>query len=151
MIDARCSIIPDIPIIARNIRQADREEVWASHRMEPKQVLMDAYLASEAMTIIRVSDRAPLAMFGCAEDGCVWLLATDGLQFHRWEFLRKSQGWVDYYQSKHDLLYNVIDKRNRVHMRWLGWLGFRLIREVPEYGHLKLPFVEFARVRANGR
>ena len=42
------------------------------------------------------------------------------------------------------LLWNVVDKRNRVHMRLLKFLGFKFLREFP-YGPNQLTFIEFAK------
>jgi len=37
-------------------------------------------------------------------------------------------------------LYNFVDKRNTKALRWLKFIGFNIIEEIPEYGYSKIPF-----------
>lgn len=155
MIEYRHSIIPDIPIVAADMRPEDRDEVFAALGETPKSTLLKAYVSStECFTVYHVNSGKPLAMFGyritepkvCAS---VWMLAGTALMEHRWTFLRRSKPLINYIQSRAPLLYNMVDCRNAVHIRWLEWLDFRFIRIVPNFGHLKYPFVEFARLKTN--
>ncbi|WP_237353534.1 hypothetical protein [Xanthobacter sp. YC-JY1] len=78
--------------------------------------------------------------------GVIWLLGSDQLAAHSVEFLRQSQRWVERYNTQYPLLINRADARNALHLRWLQWLGFTLIREAP-WGAEGRPFVEFARLQ----
>jgi hypothetical protein len=153
MIEYRHSIIPDIPIVAAEMRPEDRDEVWAGLGETPRKTLFGSYVSStECFTIYHVDSGKPLAMFGyritepkiCAS---IWMLAGTGLMEHRWTFLKRSKSLINYIQSRAPLLYNTADCRNAVHIKWLEWLDFKFIRTIPDFGHLKLPFVEFARLR----
>jgi len=153
MIEYRHSIIPDIPIVAADMRPEDRDEVWAALGETPRKTLFGAYVSStECFTIYHVASGKPLAMFGyritepkiCAS---IWMLAGTGLTEHRWTFLKRSKALINYIQSRAPLLYNTVDRRNDLHLRWLEWLDFKFIRTIPDFGNLKLPFVEFARLR----
>ena len=55
-------------------------------------------------------------------------------------FAREAKRFIDSRPEK--LLYNVVDKRNTVHLKLLKFLGFKFIREIP-FGPNQLPFIEF--------
>ena len=78
----------------------------------------------------------------------IWMLAADELtsKEHRSTFLRNSRVWVNSINSRHQLLFNHVDARNKQHIRWLKWCGFSFIRLVPDYGAEKRPFYEFVRL-----
>jgi len=153
IVEARRSILPDIAPIAASMRPEDRAEVLAASGDTPINALRYGYLyCDECFTVVAQESREPVAMFGykvVEKDvgAVVWLLASTRLLDYRWSFLRQSRQWMDYFQTKVPLLYNAVDQRNTVHIRWLDWLGFQFIRTIPEYGTMKLPFVEFARMR----
>jgi len=152
MITVRRSIVPDVSVIARDMRPEDRDEVWAAAGVTPHRALMLGYLQStECFTIYEGETGRQVAMFGhCVMEkgvsSTIWLLASTHLVPHKWTFLRESRKWLDHIHAQSPLLYNVVDQRNVMHLRWIEWLGFRFIRVIPEYGFQKLPFVEFAKV-----
>ena len=43
------------------------------------------------------------------------------------------------------LLWNIVDKRNTVHLKLLQFLGFKFLRELT-YGPNQIPFIEFCRI-----
>lgn len=152
MIYARPSIVPDVFAVAKDIRPEDAAEIYAASGMDTIGGLMTGYLHSdECWTVCTSKERRPIALFGLRkldkDKGVVWLLAANDLPKYGIRFLRESRGWIDRFHQKADLLFNAVDQRNTVHIRWLEWLGFKFIRVIPEYGHLKLPFVEFARIK----
>jgi hypothetical protein len=75
----------------------------------------------------------------------VWLVGTDDLIAHSTTFLRHSRQWLATMHEHYRLLYNVIDARNEVHLRWLEWLGFEFIQDVPRYGVERRKFILFRR------
>jgi hypothetical protein len=75
----------------------------------------------------------------------VWLVGTDDLITHSTTFLRHSRQWLATMHEHYRLLYNVIDARNEVHLRWLEWLGFEFIQDVPRYGVERRKFILFRR------
>lgn len=151
MIDARRTILPDIHQIAADMRPEDIAEAQAALGEAPHKALFRGYIVStECYTVFHEQSRKPLAMFAYQitepkVSATVWLLAANGLLDHRMEFARKSRAWVSYFQTKAPLLYNMVDQRNILHIRWLDWVGFKFVRVIPEWGKGRLPFVEFAR------
>lgn len=143
----------DCIYIAERMRKEDVEEVKARSNHEPLTAMTNGYIASiPAFTVVK-NHTIPVAMFGSIPDktlsvsGCIiWMLGTDEIWDIRFQFLRESQMWVSAISRDYDLAYNLIDKRNKLHIRWLRWLGFKFVREIPEYGHQSLPFLEFVRI-----
>ncbi len=91
-------------------------------------------------------------IFGAVPDahehiGSIWLMGSDALSDHPFAFLRRSKPWLARVFPPFTLLWNCVDKRNTLHIRWLRWMGFSFLREIPEYGEQKRPFLEFAKIR----
>lgn len=150
MIDYRSSIITDIPHLATNIRPEDRDEIWAALGETPRQALMRGYLHSTECFTVH-DEGKPVCMFGYKVFekglyGSVWMLASTDLSSHKWRFLRRSEECLSRMHGACPLLFNVVDQRNDLHIKWLRWLGFRFIRIIQNHGKQGLPFVEFARL-----
>jgi hypothetical protein len=120
-----------IPIIADNMRQADRDEVWASSGKTPGEALAFSLgKSSQAWTVL--FDGVPAGMFGVGDlniltrRGAPWFLGTDAVEANRRAFLRHSVHWRDQLLQRYDVLMNLVDDRNTASIRWLRWLGFSL-------------------------
>ena len=81
-------------------------------------------------------------MAGVNSDGSIWMLCTPEIQNYPITFAREAKRYVD--KQPHKLLWNIVDKRNRVHLKLLKFLGFKFLREFP-YGPNQLTFIEFAK------
>ena len=62
-------------------------------------------------------------------------------------FLRNSAFWVEKLFGDFSLLFNVVDSRNKVHIRWLKWLDFKFIADIPEFGVEKRMFHQFVKYK----
>ena len=78
--------------------------------------------------------------------GTVWLLASPKLLKHGLKLARESRRWVESLQSQYDVLFNLVDERNTVHIRWIQWCGFTVVNRHPALGAEQIPFLEFVRV-----
>lgn len=111
-----------IPAIALNMREADRREVWASHRHTPAQALAFSLQRSElAWTCI--IDEHPAFMWGVARNGSLityrgapWLLGTPVISQRRVfiEFLRQCPDYVERMQARFPRLENFVHAQNRL-------------------------------------
>jgi hypothetical protein len=136
--------------LATRLRKADRDEIEAASGMEPVDALrVSAELSAPACSIIDNDwdEGEVVGMFGCVPDGTVWLLAADALVQPplRRQFLRECRTYLD--ALPYPLLHNVVDERNKVHIRWLQWMGFTFIGEPILVGPNKLPFRKFVRIQ----
>jgi len=147
----RIEVVPaiagHIAPIAAHMRQADRDEVWASSLNEPETAL-SASLAASPLAWTGLVDGIPVCMFGAAaaamlaSRGCPWLLGTAAVEDHAVAFLRRNRAQVRLMLEVFGTLANHVDSRNTVSRRWLEWLGFTIHPAKP-YGPLGLPFHPF--------
>lgn len=109
------------------MRYADRQECRAAVGMSPELALLFSVQSStEAYTLVSPGGD-PVGICGLSAghgegDRMIWLLATDGLLSHSRLFLEESREWVEEHARRY-LLWNYVDARNAVHIRWLKWLG----------------------------
>ena len=45
------------------------------------------------------------------------------------------------------MIWNYVDARNVVHIKWLKWLGFTIINKHNQFGIGRIPFYEFVKIR----
>lgn len=137
----------DVTDLAPRLRQADCDEVWASHRSKPEESLARSLrLSTQAWA--GLADGRPICLWGVAPAslinriGVPWLLGSDDIETHQVAFLRRSRPMVGEMMETYAVLSNWVDARNRVSMRWLRWLGFTLFPAQP-FGPDGLPFHRF--------
>ena len=142
----------DIPYIAENLRAADLAEVKASSKFTPLEVLLYSFLAGKPCMTICKGDETPVAMWGVTPEsdtvGRVWMLGTDELtkdKSLRLRFLREAKLHLNEILKSYAVLWNYVDARNTVHLRWIRWMGFTFVAKHPHYGEEQRPFFEFCK------
>jgi hypothetical protein len=122
-----------IPAIAAGMREADRLEVWASHRHSPAQALESA-LARADLAWTCMVEGEPAFMWGVSrlggilsETGSPWLLGTSAIGKVVREFLRQSRAYVERMQAGFSRLENHVHAQNVLSIRWLKWCGFTIL------------------------
>ena len=132
----------DVDEVAANLRPEDFREVVEGWGMEPTTVL--PFIASEGHTVsFQAPDGRIAGLAGIQDDGRVWMLCTNVIDEYPIHFIREAKRFID---SREDpILWNVVDKRNTLHLKLLKHLKFKFLREV-EWGPNKLTFIEFCRV-----
>ena len=124
--------------VASNLREEDLREVVEGWGQNP---LVDIPLASQrGFCVSFVVPNGETAGVAGIIDGQIWMLCTPAIHKYPLTFAREAKRFIDSRPEK--LLYNVVDKRNVVHLKLLKFLGFKFIREVP-FGPNQLPFIEF--------
>ena len=146
----RPSVLEDVPYLASRLRAEDVAEVKAHSGLSAYDALMIGFEnCSNCGTGLIKGE--PILMFGAGQVlpdvGMIWMLGTDKIAEGRVSVLRQSKGWLNELQQEFDLLFNYVDARNEVHIKWLKWLGFSFINLHPEFGVGKLPFYEIVRIR----
>jgi hypothetical protein len=143
----RDSIGNDVFELAKNMRQGDVDEIWASHHLQPVEALSMSYVESKTCLTCCVDD-IPVAMFGCtpsptSDEGLIWMLATDGLYKIALEFVRYSRHFVDILLNDYPRLSNYVDGRNKKSIMWLKRIGAE-IKDAEPHGIDGLPFHYFS-------
>ncbi len=149
----RKSVAKDIAVVAANMRAADAAEINAGSGETPATALLYCFMSSSpAMTICK-ADGTPVAMWGVVRDnnevGRVWLLGTDDLvqdKAMRLRFLREAKLFLNDLFRTYKVLWNCVDARNKVHIRWIQWMGFTFVAKHPNYGAEGRLFLEFCQV-----
>ena len=129
--------------VASNLRLDDRREVEEGHGLDP---LVSLVLeAKEGSSVyFTVPNGKTAGMAGVGEDGLIWMLTTSAIHDYPLTFAREAKRFVD--ARTEPLLWNIVDERNRVHLKLLKFLGFKFLRK-KLHGPNNLSFIEFCRVR----
>lgn len=142
----------DADELAPRLRKADLQEIQALTREPPPGVLARCIGASIPCYSVLDMHGQLSGVFGVVPEdagsrtGQVWLVGSDALVNDSWSFLRLSRKWVSELQLQYSILWNRIDARNEVHIRWLRWCGFRITRRVEAFGIESRLFYEFVRI-----
>lgn len=148
----RMSKAEDITMIAEDMRDSDREEIWASHHYTPVTGLATSF--KNSVICLTVEDKGkPIAMFGVVpvtflgREGSVWLLATKDFCKVSKKFLKRSRAFVKAMLGYYPHLMNMVDVRNLESVKWLKWCGAKFGAVMP-YGTDQLDFQYFEFRRA---
>ena len=130
--------------VASNLLPEDRREVEEGHGLDPIEQLTLAVHRGSCVWF-EVPNGKTAGMAGVdPKDGMIWMLCTPEIEKYPHTFARESKRFVESRREK--LLWNIVDKRNKVHLKLLKFLGFKFLREL-KYGPNLLTFIEFCRVR----
>ena len=128
--------------VASNLLPEDRREVEEGHGHDPKVILPLTYDMGDSV-YFRVPNGELAGIAGVHGEGQIWMLCTPAILKYPVTFAREAKRYVDSRQEK--LLWNLVDKRNKVHLKLLRFLGFKFLREL-EYGPNQLTFIEFCKL-----
>ena len=145
----RLSTLEDLKYLAPRLRYEDKREILASVGMIPIDALTLSYYASDLVfTIVNPKDE-PVAIFGVGGTkngvGGIWLLATDNLKDIKFPFLKENKKVINFLNTKYKILWNFVDCRNSLHIKWLKWCGFKFINK-QKRGVLNKPFYEVIKI-----
>ena len=141
----RKTILEDLDYLAPRLRFEDKREILDGTGLNPYQALTASFNCSDISLTIVDTKNIPVGIFGVSADGAIWLLATPEIKRIRFSFLRESRKVVNLLNYKYKLLWNFVDCRNELHLRWLKWCGFKFIRKV-NHGVSQQPFYEFLKL-----
>jgi len=128
--------------VASNLRPDDRRELVEGHGVDPMAVLPQT--ASWPSTVsFTVPDGRIAGLAGVADGNSIWMLCTPAVEDFPHTFAREAKRFIN--SRTEPLLWNIVDKRNTVHLKLLQFLGFKFLREI-SHGPNNLTFIEFCRV-----
>ena len=129
--------------IASNLRSDDRREVEEGHGLDPMAYL--PLMVHNPSCVYFTSPSGKTAgMAGVGTEGDIWMLCTPVIHEKPTLFVREAKRYVD--NRKEPLLWNIVDSRNKVHLKLLKFLGFKFLRKL-KHGPNNITFIEFCRVR----
>ena len=145
----RLATLEDLKYLAPRLRCEDKREILASIGTIPIDALTLSYYASDLVfTIVNPKDE-PVAIFGVGGTkngvGGIWLLATDNLKDIKFPFLKENKKVINFLNTKYKILWNFVDCRNSLHIKWLKWCGFKFINK-QKRGVLNNPFYEVIKI-----
>tara|TARA_R100000781_G_scaffold26233_1_gene19335 strand:+ start:4072 stop:4476 length:405 start_codon:yes stop_codon:yes gene_type:complete len=128
--------------VASNLRPEDYREVYEGHGHFPLWYIPQIAFDGDSV-YFTVPNGKTAGLAGVQEDGSIWMLCTPAIHEYPLTFAREAKRFVESRNEK--LLWNIVDKRNTVHLKLLQFLGFKFLREL-KYGPNQLSFIEFCRV-----
>tara|TARA_B100001027_G_scaffold144808_1_gene101051 strand:- start:547 stop:993 length:447 start_codon:yes stop_codon:yes gene_type:complete len=131
--------------VASNLLPDDYKEVKEGHGHDPLAALVVGYQnCDSAYFVVPNGDIAGMA--GVHSNGQIWMLCTPAIYDYPHTFAREALRYVKRREEK--LLWNIVDERNKVHLKLLKFLGFKFLRRL-KHGPNNLSFIEFCRVRSS--
>ena len=128
--------------VASNLRPDDRREAEEGWGVDPMETLSLA--AQEGSCVwFEVPNGKTAGVAGVDPGGQIWMVCTPAIEEYPITFAREAKRWVE--SRPEPLLWNIVDKRNIVHLKLLKFLGFKFLREI-SHGPNQLSFIEFCRV-----
>ena len=130
--------------VASNLLPEDRREVEEGHGLDPMEELTLAVHRGFSVWY-EVPNGKTAGMAGVGPEGQVWMLCTPAIHDYPLTFAREAKRFIDGRQE--ELLWNIVDERNKVHLKLLKFLGFKFLRKI-SHGPNHLSFIEFCRVQS---
>lgn len=143
----------DVLYMSSHLRKSDVNEVKAATGLPIIIALFRSWFSSYKCETIFNPQGIPVGLYGAVLDtqgnSIVWMVATDGLLEIARDFIKHCEPIVDNFNHISPVLYNVVDARNKVHIRWLKHLGFVMINKYKYWGVEKRLFYKFVRIMPN--
>lgn len=127
--------------VAFNLRPDDYREVYEGHGYFPPFHIPQVALNGDSYYFEAPNGKIA-AIGGVGIDGNIWMLCTPIVEDYPIAFARECKRMID--SRKEKLLWNIVDKRNTVHLKLLQFLGFKFLREI-KHGPNQLTFIEFCK------
>ena len=124
--------------VASNLRPEDRREVEEGHGRDPYTEIVAKAEEGDCIYFTVPNGRAA-GMAGVDPGGIIWMLCTDAIYDYPLSFARAAKRFVAMYSDQK--LWNIVDKRNTMHLRLLKFLGFQFGEEI-KHGPNNLSFIK---------
>ena len=128
--------------MASDLLPDDRREVEEGHGIDPLEELLFA-VHNTSCVWFEVPNGKTAGMAGVGPEGEIWMLCTPAIHEYPITFAREAKRFVE--SRTEPLLWNIVDRRNTVHLKLLRFLGFKFLREI-FHGPNQLSFIEFCKI-----
>lgn len=148
MLTVRLATADDAVDLAKRLREADLKEIHAIGETEVAHSLLRGVQSPDPCYVAVDANDNPHVIFGTVPSpdpliGFVWMMASDEISTHWIQLLRETKPWINTLSKHYEILANAVHADNQVHIKWLRWAGFSLLRKFELNGSL---FYEFARL-----
>lgn len=148
------AIAADAEYLAPNLRKADLLELQANPSlkgMAPAEALHKSVMESDDCYVIKeIETCEQICLFGVkrvTEDvGMVWLVGSDRIKKHQVEFLKNGKTWLAGLHNTSKILYNCVHEDNKLHIKWIRWMGFKVVKRHEGIGVNGENFYEFCKL-----
>lgn len=143
----RPATMDDAHRIAPLLRQQDKVEVLAASGEIPEVVIPRAMEAPRGIVMFaETTAHEPILIAGvrpwAPNVGVIWMVGTPLMERFAWPLAREGRKAVDQWHRVFPLMWNTAWAENDLHVRWLQFMGFSLLRRVELRG---FQYIEFAR------
>lgn len=121
----------DLRYVAATMRSADVAEIKASHGFLPYDALLNGVDQSEFCVVAHINDE-PVCVLGLNRRdfvsgiGVPWMLGSNSVMKYKREILLYSPKIIREMLSLCETLINYVHTDNKMSIRWLKWLGFKI-------------------------
>lgn len=146
--------IEDAKQLAPTLREEDVAECKAHSNIDGETALILGVKYSHLPIGIYLDDNKCIAIVGVVPEkknfGRVWLLASEELkEVLSYRFIKNTKKVCELLNKSFPILYNYVDARNDLHIKWLKWVGFTFINKHEKFGYEQKPFYEFIKLCAH--
>jgi hypothetical protein len=136
--------------VANNLQEDDRQELLGLGHTDLSQALVMSVLLSDHPVTFWNPDGMICGVAGVsrtdAHCGAIWMLTTPYVRSYPKLFLQEARKWVAS-QTEYEVLHNIADPRNRMHMKLLHILGFKRLSYVVT--PTQRTYVQFAKLTSH--
>jgi hypothetical protein len=137
----------DAIYVAENLQEDDRQELLGLGRTDLEMALVLSVYYSEIAVTFWNPDGNICGVAGVsrtdAHCGAIWMLTTPHVRSYPKLFFKEAKKWVEQ-QTSYEMLHNIADPRNKMHLKLLHMLGFKRMSYVTT--PTNLTYVEFAKL-----
>ena len=142
------SLVPATPehwnTLAANMRQEVKDEVYASHALQPEEIQSDVSPMSNDILALYDGDKL-LGIAGIhrlsflSETASPWFLSTEAVKQHPKALVLSTKEMLRKWTKEHAILVNYVPASFTDALRWAKWAGYTVYDAVP-YGPFDTPF-----------
>lgn len=125
--------------VAAHLRPDDYREVTEGHGVPPIRAAWRPLDSDDVYFTVPNGETA--GMVGI-QGSKIWMLCTPAIEKYPLTFAREAKRFIN--SRAEPCLWNVVDKRNTVHLKLLKFLGFTFHEELL-FGPNNLPFIKFSK------
>ena len=146
----RKATVADAIAVATNLRPEDRKEMEAMGQ-DPFQLVWGVLLCADSFAFTNYENQLA-GVGGVLPDSegnaYIWTICTPHINSMGITFFRAAHRRIDELVEPYNMVYALCDSRNKLHHRFLKYLGFKALRTVPT-GPTNIPFYEVVKLCAH--